>query len=279
MDLQQVMLSNLLVSLDKHTNARLDEDMLRHMVLNSIRASKMKFYSQYNELVIACDARNGWRKTVFPYYKAHRKAARSKIDLDWTTVFSALNKIRVELKENFPYPVIEVEEAEADDIIATLVFQERELQNILILSSDKDFIQLHGPSVKQYDPVRKKYIHHDDPTGFLREHILKGDAGDGIPNVLSNDNCFVVGERQRTLSSKKLQWMLNSQNIESELPLNIQRNYHRNKNLIDLSMIPNGLAISIAEEFTKQSGKDRSKLMSYFMKHRLKELMVSMSDF
>lgn len=277
LDLQQVMLATLLVSLDKHTNAALNEDLLRHMILNSIRANKMKFYDKFGELVIACDSPNSWRKKIFPYYKANRKASRNKIDLDWKTVFNSLNSVREELRDNFPYRVIMVDTAEADDIIATIVTNTDD--DVIILSSDKDFIQLHRTGVVQYNPVLKKYIKHDDPSAFLKEHILKGDTSDGIPNVLSEDNCFVIGERQRPLTAKKIERMLSSKDLENELPLNIQRNYFRNKNLIDLNMIPSDIKASILVQYEDQKGKGRGKIMNYLMKHRLKELMENLSDF
>ena len=196
-DLNQVMLSNLLMQLGNHTNAEIEEGMVRHMVLNSLRSYRTKFGPEYGELVIACDNTNYWRKQYFPYYKANRKKARENSDLDWKAVFECLNKIRQELKEFFPYKVVDIESAEADDIIGTIANNYgSELdfgEKILILSGDKDYIQLHKYSnVKQYDPTRKKWVTHNDPQQYLKEHILRGDSGDGVPNVLSSDNCFVV---------------------------------------------------------------------------------------
>ena len=173
-----------MMQLGNHLNAQVEEGMVRHMVLNAIRSYKQKFSHEYGEMIIACDNTNYWRKQIFPYYKANRKKAIEKSELNWKDIFECMNKIRAELKEFFPYKVIDVESAEADDIIGTLTREfSSELNNgvkILILSGDKDFIQLHVyPNVSQYDPVRKKWIKHEDPERFLHEHILKGDAGDG----------------------------------------------------------------------------------------------------
>ena len=209
LDFSQVMISNLMMQLGNHTNIPIEEGLFRHMVINSLRSYKSKFSEEFGEIIIACDDKNYWRKQVFPYYKANRKKNRDASEIDWTHVFECFNKIKQEIKEYFPYRVVQVDSAEADDIIATLVGEYGTDLNgptkILILSGDKDFIQLHSyGNVKQYDPVRKKWISHNDPKRFLFEQILKGDTGDGVPNVLSPDAVFVSGGRQRPLTQKKI---------------------------------------------------------------------------
>ena len=278
-DFNQVVLSNLMMSLGNHTNAQIEENMVRHMVLNALRAFKVKFGDEFGELVVACDNTNVWRKQIYPYYKANRKKSQEKSELDWKSIFECLNKIRQELKDNFPYRIIDVESAEADDVIATLVKYKHDEQNILIMSGDKDFIQLHKyDGVQQYDPVRKRKIAHDNPKRYLVEHILKGDSGDGIPNVLSPDNCFVVGERQKPMTAKKIAQYLTSDPSTIEDPI-VLRNYHRNQQLIDLSFVPSYIEDKVLEQYDSQRGKDRSKLMNYFINNKLKNLMEHMSEF
>lgn len=281
-DLNQVMLSNLLMQIGNHTNAELEEGMVRHMVLNSLRYYRTKFKDEYGELVIACDNSNYWRKKVFPYYKANRKKNIEESELNWKNIFECLNKIRQELKDYFPYKVIDVESAEADDIIGTLVAKFGSDLNtgekILILSGDKDFIQLHTyANVEQYDPTRKKWIKHDNPEQFLREHIMKGDSGDGVPNILSSDNCFVIGERQRPLTAKKMEKFMKVN--PSELETSVARNYFRNAQLIDLSFTPQEIRDKVEEQFDAQNGRDRSKLLNYFIANKLKNLTEYISDF
>jgi 5'-3' exonuclease len=277
------MLSNLLMQLGNHTNAQIEENMVRHMILNSLRSYRVKFGQEYGELVIACDNTNYWRRKLFPYYKANRKKSQEASDLDWRAIFECLNKIRAELKEFFPYKVIDIESAEADDVIATLVFSaalgsDPEQNKVLILSGDKDFIQLHKyDNIKQYDPVRKKWITHKDPVQYLKEHILKGDAGDGVPNILSSDNCFVVGERQRPLTSKKMEHYLKL--TPNEMETVIARNYMRNKQLIDLDETPVEIRVKVMESYYAQDGKDRSKLMNYFIANKLRNLTEHIGEF
>ena len=281
-DLNQVMLSNLLMQLGNHTNAQLDENMVRHMILNSLRSYRQKFKDEYGELVIACDNTNYWRKKIFPYYKANRKKNIENSELDWKNIFECLNKIRSELKEYFPYKVLDVEAAEADDVIATLVSKfGSELntgEKILILSGDKDFIQLHTyANVEQYDPTRKKWIKHDDPERFLHEHILKGDAGDGIPNVLSPDNVFVVGDRQRPLTAKKMEKILGT-DLE-DMDTMLARNYSRNVKLIDLAFTPEEIREKVMRQYEEQDNRDRSKLLNYFIANKLKNLTEHLGEF
>jgi len=275
-DMNQVMLSNLLMQLGNHTNAQLEENMVRHMVLNSLRSYRQKFADEYGEMVIACDNTNYWRKKAFPYYKANRKKSQDKSELDWKSIFECMNKIRAELKEFFPYKVIDIESAEADDIIATLVKTNTD-EDILILSGDKDFIQLHAyPHVKQYDPTRKRWIQHDNPQRYLLEHVLKGDSGDGVPNILSDDNCFVVGSRQKPLTQKKIEEIIANGTVSDE---RLHRNYMRNAQLIDLNHIPEEIADKIVYSYQSTEKRGRDKLMNYFIANKLKNLMEHIGEF
>jgi 5'-3' exonuclease len=280
-DLSQVMLSNLMVQLGNHKNAKVEENMIRHMVLNSIRSYRSKFKKEYGELVIACDGKRYWRKEVFPYYKANRKKNREASELDWKMIFECFNKLRNELMDNFPYPVIDIEHAEADDVIASLCKRYGgEDTKILILSGDKDFKQLQRYSnVTQYDPVRDRFLKENDPAMFLREHIISGDTSDGIPNILSNDNCLVIGERQKPLFKKKLEEWL--QHSEPTLFCNetMLRNYKRNEQLIDLANIPENIYNEVVSSYTEQEGKKAKNLLTYFMDHKLKNLTESIGDF
>lgn len=282
-DLSQVMLSNLHMQIGNHTNAKIEENMIRHMVLNSLRSYKVKFGEQYGEMVIACDNTNYWRKQLFPYYKANRKKNQEKSEMDWKSIFECLNKVRAELKEFFPYRVIDIESAEADDIIATLVRISSLDEAVLILSGDKDFIQLQkyntiNQNVKQYDPIRKKWIEHDDPARYLAEHVLKGDSGDGVPNVLSSDNCFVIGERQKPLTQKKIDALIEL-GLEGKFDHSLSRNYMRNKHLIDLSMVPGTVQEKILESYNAQTDKGRDKMFNYFIANKLKNLMEHVGEF
>ena len=277
-DMNQVTISNLMIQIKDEP---LSEDLVRHMVLNSLRSYKTKFSKDFGELVLCYDDKYCWRKDYFPYYKQNRKKARSESSLNWNELFDILTKIQNELEENFPYKVLKIDGAEADDIIAILSNKISSTPNlyeeILIISGDKDFIQLHQKeNIKQYSPTLKKYVVDANPEQYKFEHIIRGDKGDGVPNVLSQDTVFVDELRQRPITKKKLtEWK------ENGIPEGeIKRNYQRNKTLIDFDSIPNELGELIYNMWVdKITQNDKSKILPYFMKHRLKELTEKLGDF
>ena len=283
-DINQIMISNLMVQINGRNAVELSEDLVRHMVLNSLRGHNKKFRKEYGEMVIACDSKNVWRREVYPNYKAGRKATREKSEHDWDTIFSMLHTIKDEIRSFLPYKVIELETAEADDIIATLVKRTQNQvgpnheKKVLILSGDKDFIQLHGPNVKQYNPVLNKFVGKgEDPTIYIKEHILKGDRSDGIPNVLSDDNVFIEGRRQRPLSKKKIESWVNE--VFMTFTEEEQKNYNRNRQLIDLSCIPPELEEKIINEFIDVKVASRDKILNYFITKKLKTLIEVIDEF
>ena len=267
-----------MMQIGNHKNVELDENIIRHMILNSLRFNKVKFSKDFGEMVIACDDKNYWRKQIYPYYKANRKRDRDASELDWNALFGILNKVRDEIKNNLPYKVIRVDTAEADDIIAVLTKEYYSRENILILSGDKDFSQLQKyPNVKQYSPIQKKFIVCTNPDLFLKEHILRGDQGDGIPNFLSPDNSLVMGVRQTPITSKKMSsWIL--QEPEQFCTETMLRNYKRNQQLIDLEYIPDNIKSEILDQYDSQV-VDRSKLFNYFVENKLKNLMENINEF
>lgn len=277
------MISNIVEQLGNHTNTEIEIGLVRHMVLNSIRSLKNK-YKSHGQVVIACDDRKYWRRNLFAPYKGNRKKDREKSDIDWTGIFNALNTIKQELKDNFPYPVIQVENAEADDVIGTLVTEfgvplnSSSAEQIVILSGDKDFIQLHTfANVTQYDPVHKKSIENNNPERFLKELVLKGDRGDGIPNVLSPDNCIIEGVRQKKLTQKKIDELLATD--PSQYEPEIAQNYKRNSVLIDLNHIPQSIRTAVLDQYNSQQNKSRDKLFNYFIQNKLKLMMEHIGDF
>jgi 5'-3' exonuclease, N-terminal resolvase-like domain/T4 RNase H, C terminal len=278
-DLSGVVYSTISIQIKKE---KISEDLIRSMTLNCLRSYRSKWGAEYGELVLCSDAKHSWRKDVFPYYKARRKADRAASGIDWPTIFKAMDNIKAELRDTFPYKFIEVESAEADDVIAAIVNSMHgkdsapigEVEKILILSGDTDFVQLHGPMVKQYDPIRKKWIKSNLGERYLVEHIIEGDVSDGIPNVRSADNCLAIKTRQNVITKKFIE-TFDLQLVGSE----VLRNYKRNEMLIDLTMTPEAIKLKIMEEFGKEPVGNRSKLFNYFFKKQLKNLMSSIGDF
>jgi len=279
-DLNQVLISNLMQQLGSNPKAKIDEPLIRHMVLNSLRSYIRQFKSKYGEIVIACDSKKYWRRDVFPFYKAHRKTDREKSAFDWHLIFETLNKIREELKENFPYKVLEVEGAEADDIIAVLAGRISPNEDILILSSDKDFVQLQKyDNVTQYSPILKRFVKTDNPAEYIKEHIIRGDRGDGIPNFLSPDNTFVIGERQKVINKKKLEEWISKSPEEFCTTDNMLRGYKRNQMLVDLDYVPEDIKSRIVEAFDKPKQGNKNKMLNYFIENRLRNLIEVLDEF
>ena len=277
-DLNQVLISNLMAQTRGKAENLPDKEMVRHMVINSLRGFNLKFKSEYgNNIVLCADAGDPWRRDIYPNYKHARRKGRVDSATDWDNIFNMITEIKNEIAENFPYVMMYVEKAEADDIIATLVKHNNE--PIMIISGDKDFIQLQTKTnVKQYSPIQKKFVGEDvDPKIFLHEQIIKGDRSDGIPNILSPDDIFLTKEKQRPINKKRLEeW-----STADRIPLGSETSkyYERNKRLIDLSCIPEELERTIINTYRDYKTPNRSKLLPYFMKHKLKSLMENIGDF
>lgn len=281
-DFNQVMLASLFVSIGNHHNIDVDENLIRHMFLNSLRANRKKFTEEFGEIIICADGQKSWRRELFPYYKAGRRKSRDESELDWAELFRIINTIRSELNEHFPYKVIHIDHCEADDIIGTIAHQEgTELntggEQFLVLSGDKDYIQLQKyANVKQYDPVRKKWIQNSNPDKYLTEHILKGDGGDGVPNVLSADNSIAIGERQKAMTAKRMALLLEGPEKMDETTLS---RYHRNRMMIDLNNVPQKYKDIIKQEYEKEKNVGRAQLFNFFVSKKLKNLLTDIGDF
>ena len=263
-----------------------EEGMLRHFILNSIRMHNVKHRAKYGKMVIACDS-HSWRKDTYPQYKANRKKGREKSEVNWDSVFDTFHKVKEELKEHFPYYVLTIDNAEADDIIGTLIKETQEFgkhEPVIIISSDKDFIQLHKyNNVDQWSPLTKKYIKHENPYQYLYEHIFKGDSGDGVPNVLSDDDTFVSDDkRQRPLTQKKINlWLENLDDLQSVMKEIEYRNYQRNKKVIDLDEIPDEVTERILDKYNNynMSPLQSSKVLNFLVKNRMSNLIESAQEF
>jgi len=278
-DLNQVLLAGLMAQISSQKSVKLDENLIRHLILNIIRMHVRNFRGEYGEVVLCCDNRRYWRKEIFPHYKAGRKKSRDKSNLDWTLIFDMLAKFKSELKENFPYKVIDVDGAEADDIIGTLVPRHSIHEKILILSSDGDFLQLQQyKNVKQYNPSQKKYVKSENALLDLKEKIIRGDKGDGIPNVLSPGDCFVRDARQKNITQGIFDKLINEEwtNWENE---EAKVGFSRNQVLIDLTMIPVEIKERIINTYDDIKPASRSKLLNYFIEHKLKNLMDVIEEF
>lgn len=276
LDLSNVTYGSVVHFLTTNKAIAVETDLVRHICFNVIRNLNNKWRFEYGPMVICADSRTYWRKQVFPHYKAHRKEARDKSKLDWPAIFTGINQIKKDLAEIFPYKFIEVEGAEADDIIGVAARSARD--KTLIISSDRDFMQLQSNRfVAQYDPVvTKKLVNCEDPAGHLFDKIVRGDRGDGIPSIVCPDNYFVVKQKKKKLTASILESV---QQIDSMPEHPLYRNYRRNKALIDLRETPVQIVKTITEQLAQPNYKDRSRLLQFFAQNQMKVLATNLSDF
>jgi|TARA_A100001011_G_scaffold199283_1_gene207549 5'-3' exonuclease len=277
-DYSQIAISNIIV---QKLN---DESMIRHMILNSIRMYNKRYRDEYGQVVICADGMNTWRKDYFPYYKAHRRKNREESSQDWNEIFRILHLVRDEIRDYLPYKVIHLEGIEADDVIGTLTMQTQEFgmdEPVMIVSSDKDFIQLQKfKNVKQFSPIQKKLVTDKNPRTYAFNHIMRGDSGDGIPNVLSADDTFVSEAKQTPLRQSKIdEWLEVSDNLKEAMDEDTYRNYQRNKKLIDLTDIPENLQEFIINNFNEQAKTPNMKVLNYLIKKRCNHLIEVVEEF
>ena len=278
-DYNAVAIGNLVVQ-------RLDveENLLRHMILNSIRMYRQKFQNEYGEIVIVADGQANWRRDVFPQYKYKRRKSRDESKIDWNEAFRIINMVRDEIRDHFPYKVMHEPNCEADDVIARLALETQEFgkhEPVMIISADHDFIQLHKyDNIKQYSPMLKKFVKDKNPRLYSMTHIFKGDGGDGVPNVLSDDNVFVDDRRQTPVTKKKLDAWLEAEDLQKVMGDTIYRNYLRNKKMIDLTETPDAIKEQIINSFENQDpGKNKGKVFPYLVRKRCKRLVECVQEF
>ena len=261
----------------------LSENLVKHIILNNLRVYRNKYpESKHGKMVIACDSYS-WRKDVFPEYKAARKANRATDKHDWPLIFDLIESTLDDLRENFPYAVIKIDSAEADDIIGALTVHKADFggEDVVIISADKDFIQLQQYGhVEQWSPMFNKMIKEDNPRRYLFEHLLKGDSGDGVPNANSHDDVFTTGSRQTPMTQKAIdKYWDNRDDLEMIMKPNVFRNFMRNVQMIDLTNTPDGIREAAINTYENYKYPPRSNILTYLIEHRMKMLIDNAAEF
>lgn len=262
----------------------INDHTVRSIVLSQLLFYKKKFGNEYGNMVICADSHNYWRKDIFPFYKMNRKKTRDKSKFDWDTFFPIFNKIKLEIKESLPYPFVEVDRMEADDSIAILAIRYSAHEKVMIISSDKDLIQVQlktNGDVKQYSPAIKKLLTKDQNNYSLIEHYIKGDSSDGIPNIFSDDDVFLCDDKRQKPVSKKLvaeaEGMKNPEYICSNA-IALDK-YKRNRELIDIDYIPEEYKSAIVSEYENELNKGVVSVRKYLIKTRMKNFMQRLGEF
>jgi len=245
-----------------------DVETIRRSIFRSFMNINERFTKKYGKMVICFDSKSYWRADIFQYYKANRKTERAASSHDWKSVFQLINSFKSEIKINTPFLVMEVDGSESDDIIAVLCRTHKEEH--VIISEDKDFIQLHSlGNVRQFDWPKKRDVSIEEaPQFILRRHIVAGDRSDGIPNVFSADDTFVTeGKRQKRMSKEKIDSIASDPNFDSKLHI---PNWNRNNTLINFEMIPEHIVKSIHECYNANN-TGMGFNYSFFNEHKITE--------
>jgi 5'-3' exonuclease, N-terminal resolvase-like domain/T4 RNase H, C terminal len=284
---------------DSKLEGSLDENknLVRHVILSKIRDYKRRFSKEYgNEIVIACDGGDYWRKKVFPHYKASRKKNRENSDIPWDMVYQCMDDSLDVLRNFFPYKVIKVSGAEADDVMfvmsdvvckqrGTVVGIESEVvgEKCLVISSDKDMIQLHSNTTRLYSPYKETYATFqpgETAKSFLRKLILTGDTGDGIPNVFSPASTLVDGIRQKAATEKKMKPILESSDLISGTDdPDVKKRIVENARLISFKFVPTEIVNSIIDSYNEPIEGTRMAAYEWMAANNMKLLMNDIEAF
>jgi hypothetical protein len=263
-------------------NTSPDEAFLRHIILGQVRKIRRDFSKRFGrDLVFAMDSRTGyWRTQAFPEYKHARREGRKASPMNWEVIFRHLNKITKELEANLPARMIGVDKAEADDVIAALV-KERPFGDgeVLIISNDHDMRQLHGPDVIQWFPAAGKLEREESPDWYLSSQVVKGDPGDGVPNIFSPRDFFLKktkGMRQPQVTMRRVQRIISG---EERLDKAAKARLVENAKMVDLALAPGWIADEVVDKYLNYKMPSKAKLMGYMIAHNLDKHLANIGDF
>ena len=280
-DISQIVVANCAAApfKAKHDKVPVDDFFVKHMILNSLRLYNKQFKSKYGEMIICCDSKNTWRKDAFTFYKSKRAKAKQDSPIDWNMVHRTLDTMISDLDKYFPYRVIKIEGCEGDDIIGTLARYSTE--PTIIISADGDFVQLQSNTkVKQFNPIKKEFIECVNPALYLKEQIIRGDDGDGVPNILSDDDALHAdGKRQASVFAAKVAVWVNQDPKMFCESAKVLKNYERNTMLIDLERTPEELQEKILLQSRNQANGTKQSITEYFQAHRMRNLLEVLNEF
>lgn len=281
-----------------------DGPFMKYIIIKTLMSMNTKFRDKFGKLVICCDGRNYWRKEVFPPYKQKRREAQQESKMNEALFFEIKNELMNELGDNTPWHVVQIDRMEADDLIGTSarVFDEPNV----VISSDHDFKQLQMfDNVSQYCPRSHKFIEESNPDFYRFHHVMKGDAGDGIPNVLSDRDTFITEKRQKPVAQKDINYLFGSlindgpEGFVSPVEIKVtpeirewlnkkggsEERFYENLRLVDLTSLDkevyvdceNGIRETLEEQERKYKGS--SQLMTYLSKNKMPSLLDNLNDF
>lgn len=259
------------VSGDKKKVESVNYELFKYRMIDGIYKSLFKIGS-VDEVVLAMDDRRSWRRMYWTKYKANRKSARERLDLDWDDYYKEYGDYMDEIASHLPFKVINIKDSEADDVIGTLVHNKP--QNFYVVSTDKDFLQLCSPRVKIFNPLKKAHVEHPNPELFLVEECLRGQAKDNIYNIRTPLN-HPDGVRKPGFGAKAFEKaMTHVQGYKGWLEDNdLVDRYEFNRNLMDLSRVPNEIKRRILRDYDNYALPHPDNILTFFQNHQWPEYM------
>lgn len=260
----------------------------RYNCINSIMTTLWKI-KNVSEVIVAVDDKHQWRKSFYNRYKESRGKNKKKSDHNWDSIYKHMGTLAADLKHHFPFKVLKVKSAEADDIIAVLA---RKLKNdSIIIARDEDYFQLFGKreNIRILDPVKQVlYSPEDfkDIKDFLLELIFCGQRKDDIPNILTPDDWGLTesteGKRRPGFGPKK--WEEVKQDIKGFInkgytnkiygTVDLDRNLKRNRILIDFDKIPNTIVKRVVDCYNNSYNFPPSdNIYLFFEKYNMRSFM------
>lgn len=239
-----------------------------------------------NTIVACCDHKSPWRADFFAPYKAERKIRRAESGIDWRYVRTGFRACEDALHACTDVVVVRVQGAEGDDCISVVADRnqyDKDRMSLgglaiggdeptVIVSSDKDYGQI--PNVDRFDPRKGIFLPYN-PQAALAAIVIDGDRTDGVPNVISDDDTFIVsGKRQNTMTAvrrSKLEAMYYAGDFEDrpatkDLPAT---HWNRNRWLVDFKFIPPSVQSDIMDEFDAARTKKRDPAFEYLFEHNM----------
>lgn len=258
-------------------------EFVSHLVFTNVLYTAQKFGAWTgNPMVMALDSKPYWRtkyyadnRLKFAEYKNPKfekyKGNREKDDtIPWDAIYQVYTSVMVSLRDFSDFFVVGVDGAEADDVIAVATKHYSALgQDVIVVSSDKDFKQLNRPPhVKVWDPIKKMFIPTMNIEHWKRVHALMGDKGDNILAVKPK-----VGPKTAEKMAPDLDYHLQT---DPEL----RERYEFNRTLTDFDRIPEDITKAIVEKIESQGyNYNAMSLLKAFKEFRLSKVAENVHRF
>lgn len=246
-----------------------DYDMMGYIIVDSIYRSMLKTKS--NEVIIALDSTNVWRKDIFPRYKESRKKQREKVKIDWSKFYGEQNKIFEDISRYLPFKVLQVDRTEADDVIGVIVLNYKN-KSFVIISTDEDYKQLLSKRTKLYQPIKKKWVECSNPEKFIVMKCLDGQVKDGIFNVITPID-WPAEKRKPSLGEEKVRRIIDGGYEDWLVSEGAVERFDLNRKLIDFNCVPENIKKNIIEKYKNYKLPNLEEAYNFFKQRNFKSYL------